>query len=132
MAENRWTFPRRVFWLTAGVIVLTALIIMMLWIVPQLQAEKYLNAAKRDGKTIDAKDQFSIENEARKTLATILGAIVVLTGAYFTWQNIKVVQEGQITDRFTKAINQLGAVKASSEMTGISAKSLRFLPPLQF
>jgi len=68
MAENRWTFPRRVFWLTAGVIVLTALIIMMLWIVPQLQAEKYLNAAKRDGKTIDAKDQFSIENEARKTL----------------------------------------------------------------
>jgi len=108
------------------------LIIVMLWIVPQLQAEKYLNAAKRDGKTIDAKDQFSIENEARKTLATILGAIVVLTGAYSTWQNIKVVQEGQITDRFTKAIEQLGAVKASSEMTGISAKSLRFLPPLQF
>ena len=62
-----------------------------------------------------AKDRFNSENEARKTLATMLGAIMVLGGAYFTWRNIKLVQEGQITDRFTKAIEQLGAVDASGK-----------------
>jgi hypothetical protein len=62
-----------------------------------------------------AKDRFNSENEARKTLATMLGAFMVLGGAYFTWRNIKLVQEGQITDRFTKAIEQLGAVDASGK-----------------
>ena len=106
----------RALWLSAAVIVLAALIVVILWKVPQLQVEKYVNA-ETDGKTMDAKDRFNIENEARKTLATILGGIVVLGGVYFTWRNIKltqkslkVSQEGQITDRFSKAIEQLGAV----------------------
>jgi uncharacterized protein YjbI with pentapeptide repeats len=56
-----------------------------------------------------------------------LGGIAVLVGVYFAWANLKttqeaqkqtqknqadalqVAQEGQITDRFTKAIDQLGA-----------------------
>ena len=44
----------------------------------------------------------------------------MLAGAFATWRNLKlaqeslrVSQEGQITDRFTKAIEQLGAVDAS-------------------
>lgn len=37
---------------------------------------------------------------------TILGI-----GGYFTWRNLHVVQEGQITNRFTQAIQQLGAMK---------------------
>jgi uncharacterized protein YjbI with pentapeptide repeats len=49
-------------------------------------------------------------NEARKTVATVLGGFVVLLGAYFTWRNISIAQEGQVTDRFTRAIEQLGAV----------------------
>ncbi len=120
-AESRWTRLRefvrktRLFWWTAGVIVLAALMIVLLWKVPQVQVEKYVNAAKTDGRPLEAKDRFNIENEARRTLATTLGAIVLLGGAYFTWRNIKVAQEGQITDRFTKAIEQLGAVDASGK-----------------
>ncbi len=64
---------------------------------------------------IAPENRFNSENEARKTLATMLGAIVVLGGAYFTWRNIKLVQEGQITDRFTKAIEQIGAVNADGK-----------------
>jgi len=44
----------------------------------------------------------------------------LLTGAFFTWRNIhlaqeslRVSQEGQITDRFSKAIEQLGASDAN-------------------
>jgi uncharacterized protein YjbI with pentapeptide repeats len=73
-------------------------------------------------KRLNAKERFDRVNEARKTLATILGGIVLLAGFFGTWQNIKVAQEslavsqqGQITDRFTKAIEQLGAVDASGK-----------------
>src|SRR5215470_7702908 len=68
---------------------------------------------------LESKERFDRVNEARKTLATILGGIVLLAGFFGTWQNLKVAQEtlrvsqeGQITDRFTKAIEQLGAVNA--------------------
>src|SRR5215469_16280479 len=76
---------------------------------------------------LESKERFDRVNEARKTLATILGGIVLLAGFFGTWQNLKVAQEkvaqetlrvsqeGQITDRFTKAIEQLGAVNAKDE-----------------
>src|SRR5271165_2506259 len=96
----------RPLWWTAGFLVLAALVIAILWKVPQLQVEHA---------GIAPENRFNSENEARKTLATMLGAVVVLGGAYFTWRNIKLVQEGQITDRFTKAIEQLGAVDASGK-----------------
>ena len=102
-----------------GVGALLALAI--LWKVPQWQ----VGGVRR----LDAKERFDRVNEARKTLATILGGIVLLAGFFGTWQNIRVAeesastsqraliisQEGQITDRFTKAIEQLGAVDVSGK-----------------
>jgi len=61
----------------------------------------------------DDKDLFEAENEARRTLAQIIGGAVILFGLYFTWQTVKstqqivsATQEQQITERFTKAIEQ--------------------------
>lgn len=42
------------------------------------------------------------------TLAQILGGAALLSGLYFTWRTLQVNREGQITDRFTLAIDQLG------------------------
>jgi hypothetical protein len=42
------------------------------------------------------------------TLAQILGGAALLSGLYFTWRTLQVNREGQITDRFTRAIDQLG------------------------
>jgi pentapeptide repeat protein len=93
-----------------------------LWKIPQWQVG--------DVRPLDAKERFDGVNEARKTLAQILGGAVLLAGLFGTWQNIKVAQEslavsqessqkslqvsreGQITDRFSKAIEELGAVDA--------------------
>jgi hypothetical protein len=75
---------------------------------------------------LDSKERFDRVNEARKTLATIMGGIALPAGFFGTWQILKVAQissdtsqkallvsqQGQITDRFTKAIEQLGAVDA--------------------
>jgi hypothetical protein len=42
-------------------------------------------------------------------LAQILGGAALLSGLYFTWRTLQINREGQITERFTRAIDQLGA-----------------------
>jgi Pentapeptide repeats (8 copies) len=42
------------------------------------------------------------------TLAQILGGAALLSGLYFTWRTLQVNREGQITERYTRAIDQLG------------------------
>jgi hypothetical protein len=44
-------------------------------------------------------------------VAQILGGTALLSGLYFTWRTLQVNREGQITDRFTRAIDQLGKVE---------------------
>ena len=53
------------------------------------------------------------ENQSRATLAQILGGIAVGIGIYFAWGNLTTAREGQITERFTRAVNQLGAIDQS-------------------
>ena len=43
-------------------------------------------------------------------VAQILGGAALLSGLYFTWRTLQVNREGQITERFTRAIDQLGKV----------------------
>jgi len=102
-----WFLP-----LGLGVAALVALAIV--WKVPQWQVGSM--------KELDPKGRFDRVNEARKTLATILGGAAFLVGGFFTLQNLKVAQEnlevsreGQITERFTKAIEQLGAFDADGK-----------------
>jgi len=90
-----------------GFLLLVIVLGVALWKIPQLQV--------RNVQGLVPKEQFNSENEARKTLATILGGIVVVAGLYFTWQTVQIAREGQVTDRFTKAIEQLGAVDASGK-----------------
>lgn len=60
----------------------------------------------------------------------ILGGAVVLLGVYFTWQQLLTSQEGQITERYTKAIEQLGKSDqpASPESIGKGGQSSKENP----
>jgi hypothetical protein len=49
------------------------------------------------------------------TLAQILIGAALLSGLYFTWRTLQVNREGQITERFTRAIDQLGATDSTGE-----------------
>jgi hypothetical protein len=42
-------------------------------------------------------------------LAQILAGAALLSGLYFTWRTLQVNREGQITERFTRAIEHLGS-----------------------
>jgi uncharacterized membrane protein (DUF485 family) len=91
-------------------VVVGILVVLALWLLPKWQA------ARSQGLT--SENRFDRENEARKTLAQIIGGVFVLAGLYSSLQTFSLQQhtfdlqrESQITDRFTKAIDQLGAVE---------------------
>ncbi len=82
-----------------GLVLAVILFGLLLWLAPQYQAASV---------TTDPEKRFTVENEARRTLAQILGGGVFIIGVWFTWRQLKIAQEGQITERFTRAIDQLG------------------------
>ncbi len=95
----------------------------ILWIVPRWQAQAW-----RAGREVDPKEAFDVENSARATLGQILAGIAVLAGLVVAWQqlgqtsdNLRVSEEGQITERFTRAIDQLGSADLTVRLGGIYA-----------
>jgi Pentapeptide repeats (8 copies) len=64
----------------------------------------------------DPKDLPKLESDLRAsrfqvvtTIAQIGGGAALLVGVYFTYQNLNATREGQVTDRFIRAVDQLGA-----------------------
>ncbi|MBI4401230.1 MAG: pentapeptide repeat-containing protein [Nitrospirae bacterium] len=58
---------------------------------------------------------------SRKTLALFLGSVVLLAGFYFTLDKLRITLEGQLADRFTQAIDQLGKDNLELRLGGIYA-----------
>ncbi len=48
-------------------------------------------------------------------LAQIAGGVALLLGLYFAWRRVELQQDQQITERFTRAIDQLGATTDEKE-----------------
>jgi hypothetical protein len=60
-------------------------------------------------------------NDIRTTLLQGIGGVAVLLGAYFAYRQLQVNHEGQITERFTRAIDQLGHLDTDVRIGGIYA-----------
>jgi uncharacterized protein YjbI with pentapeptide repeats len=92
-----------VWWML--LVVVGVLAVAMVVVVPKRQAKaaKYHEASA------------TLENELRRTLIQILGGTVVFVGAYVAWRqlqttkdNLELARKGQVTDRFSRAVEQLG------------------------
>jgi hypothetical protein len=88
--------------------ILAVLIVAFLWFVPQLQGKYFSHKAP-------ATERPALVNEYRRTWAQIVGGFGLLLGLYFTWRRIEISQQEleatrdqQVTERFTRAIDQLG------------------------
>src|SRR6266516_7182902 len=60
-------------------------------------------------------------NDVRTAGIQILGGAVLLAGLLFTNRSLQLNRQGQITDRFTKATDQLGSDKIDTRLGGIYA-----------
>jgi hypothetical protein len=127
LGRRWWVLP------ACGAVVLILIGIGMSVYVSNWQAELLLDAARRLDNT---KDQITVQRDVLQYLTdsevkiwTVIvqsiGAGALALGGYFTWRNLRVAQDtlraiqakldvdrqGQFTDRFTKAIDQLGATQ---------------------
>ncbi|WP_328924056.1 pentapeptide repeat-containing protein [Streptomyces sp. NBC_00190] len=80
------------------------------------------------GARIGAAERLGAVNNVRTTLLQAVGGAVVLFGAYATWRQLRVSQEGlnatregHITDRFSRAVDQLGSEKLDVRIGGLYA-----------
>jgi uncharacterized protein YjbI with pentapeptide repeats len=54
-------------------------------------------------------ERFGAENDARKTVATLIGGLAILMGFYTAQQQLGIQQQVQFTDRYSKAIDEIAA-----------------------
>ena len=90
---------------------------LILWL-PPWQAE---HVRGRLDKPADEYHLATLEDGHRRTLAQILTGGGLLVGLYLGWRRVRAAEEGQITERFTKAIAQLGDDKMAIRLGGIYA-----------
>jgi uncharacterized protein YjbI with pentapeptide repeats len=69
----------------------------------------------------DPKDRLSGELAILQFAAQALGGAFLMLGLYFTWRNFHLSAEGQVTDRFNKAVDHLGSEKMEIRLGGIFA-----------
>jgi uncharacterized protein YjbI with pentapeptide repeats len=79
-------------------------------------------------RTLSPADKAKAMNDVRATLLQGIGGAVILLGAYFTYrqlqtgrEQLQIAQQGQVTERFTRAIDQLGHPELDVRLGGIYA-----------
>ena len=112
--------------LVLGGLVVLGLVVWALWCIPPWQVEQVRVR-------LDKPEKYeyrlaTLEDEYRRTLAQSIGGFFLLVGLYLTWRrivatekNVSVAEEGQITERFTRAIAQLGDKEMAIRLGGIYA-----------
>jgi Pentapeptide repeats (8 copies) len=125
MPKPPWRFPARIY----RPVLITFAVAVILWLVllaPRLLVPAPSNASLRDvtdpvkrQQLVD--ERLTLQNNVRTTLLQGIGGAVLLLGAYLTFRQFQLNQEGHITDRFTHAIDQLGDDKLAVRVGGIAA-----------
>jgi hypothetical protein len=127
---------RKVALIATGVVVICIVLGYLVWKVPGWMMRAY--HGKLDASAISRltpqeliqlqKDLITAENNARATLAQILGGLALLFGLYLTYRNVKVAhknvevaEQGKLTERFSKAVELLGSEKIEVRLGGIYA-----------
>jgi hypothetical protein len=111
-------------WQLAGLVALLVVLACVL-VVPQWLVRWELGAQAHG---LTAADKAGAINDVCATLLQGIGGAVLLLGAYFTYRQLQTnrdqlqtAQQGQVTERFTRAIDQLGHAELDVRLGGIYA-----------
>jgi hypothetical protein len=94
-------------WVAAGAVLFVGVLLygLALWKLPDLMRLK------------EAQSRY----DARLLVVSIGGSVVVVLGLLYTARNYRLSRRGQITDRFTKALEQLGSEHLYVRIGGVHA-----------
>ena len=97
--------------------------ILIIWILPKIYVKSLQNTSLSgsQSKFEREKEKLKLEDDTRKTLAQIIGGAFFLLGLIFTYNTFVLNREGQINDRFTKAVDQLGDADIAVRLGGLYA-----------
>lgn len=113
--ETVQAWDRRVAGGLLFVLVLLLLVLAVQW-VPEWQVRRAgVHATGVAEKPFTQADVAGLQNEMRKTFIQVVGGLFVVIGVWFTYRRTKVAEQGHITDRYTKAIEQLGALTSDGK-----------------
>jgi hypothetical protein len=85
---------------------------------PPLKARELQEVASADRRIELQHARAKLQNDARGTLLQGVAGLLLVAGAIATWRQVQVSREGQITERFTRAIDQLGGDKDDDVRVG--------------
>ncbi len=98
---------------------LVALVLLSVYVLPGRLVAHDIGAAGvgqlKPSELLKAKD------DVRKTLLQGIGGLLFLATAFFTWRQLQISRESQITEQFNKAIDHLGGVQVDVRLGGIFA-----------
>lgn len=120
---------RKILYILLGLIAATPIIWLLLWEFPKSQSNSYKESIyneitqplSSESKILLEKNAADIENSTRLTSAQIIAGLAFLAGLYLTYKNIRVTEEGKITERFSKAVEMLGSYNLKLRLGGIYA-----------
>jgi uncharacterized protein YjbI with pentapeptide repeats len=118
---------QRTIWLGAlaacGVvaILLASIIVIPRWLYPPLGVADLRGVLSAQVRIQLQQAQSQLANDARSSILQALGGLLVVAGATATWRQVYISREGQITERFTRAVDQLGSRNADVRIGGIYA-----------
>jgi len=101
-----------------------AVLIAAIWLLPDVLLRWDLGDAAGD----HLAQQPTLLDAYRQTVLKVLGGVIVGVGLYFTYRRLqqtdttnRISEEGQVTERFTRAIEQLGSEHTAIQLGGIYA-----------
>jgi hypothetical protein len=71
--------------------------------------------------SLTPKDRLDAEGGLRSSLIQLIGGVVLIAGLYFTSRSFALTREGHLTDRYAKAIEQIGNENGDVRIGGIYA-----------
>ena len=99
-------------WFLAGATLLVLLFVVVVVLPSRFTGHLHFNTTA---------EELKAQSDVRTALLQALVGGLLAIGAYLTWRQVRVLREGQITDRYTKAVDQLGHVQPNVRVGGIYA-----------
>ena len=104
-----------------AVILVVTIILVPIWLYPPLSAAALHGVTDPQTLIQLQQAQSQLVNNARAAVLQTLGGLLILAGAVATWLQVHISREGQITERFTRAVDQIGSEKVDVRIGGIYA-----------